>query len=67
MYPRPLFVQQATIESWQSALIQHLDALRTLGVNHVLFNVKFSGRDVDDVLAERIEFVVPEFSLSTKN
>ena len=45
----------------RNPLITHLEALRECGVNHVLFNVKFSSRPVDDVLAELCEFVVPQF------
>jgi len=42
-------------------LIAHLEALRDIGVNHVLFNVKFSSRAVEDVLSELCEFVTPQF------
>jgi len=45
----------------RNPLIAHLESLRDCGVNHVLFNVKFSSRSVDDVLAELIEFVTPLF------
>jgi len=48
----------------RNALIEHLDSLRGIGVNHVFFNVKYSGRSVDDVMAELIEYVVPEFSVT---
>lgn len=101
MYPRPVFVQQATVEDWQTAvqshghawkpfaqslyidlteepdseptrihlgfrsgrnpLIEHLHALQDCGVNHVLFNVKFSSRPVDEVLEELSEYVTPLF------
>ena len=45
----------------RNPLIAHLNALQELGVNHVLFNVKFSSRPVDDVLAELSEYVTPLF------
>lgn len=45
----------------RNGLISHLEALRDIGVNHVLFNVKFSSRPVTDVLQELGEFVIPQF------
>ena len=45
----------------RQGLIEHLGALRGIGVNHVLLNVKFSSRPVVDVLHELQEFVIPEF------
>lgn len=45
----------------RNGLISHLEALREIGVNHVLFNVKFSSRPIDDVLQELGEFVIPQF------
>lgn len=50
----------------RNPLIAHLEALRDCGVNHVLFNVKFSSRPVDDVLAELSEFVTPLFPPNVK-
>jgi len=101
MYPRPLAMQQATVNDWLRAvqaqgdswkpfaqslyidltedadtppkpihlgfrlgrheLIKYLDALQTIGVNHVLLNVKFSSRPIDEVLSELCEFVAPRF------
>lgn len=45
----------------RNGLITHLEALQEIGVNHVLFNVKFSVRPVVDVLQELKEFVIPQF------
>jgi len=45
----------------RNGLISHLASLQEISVNHVLFNVKFSTRPVDEVLAELGEFVVPQF------
>ncbi len=45
----------------RNALIEHLEALRKINVNHVTFNIRFSSRAVEEVLAELIEFVVPQF------
>lgn len=42
-------------------LIAHLEALQAMGVNHVLFNLKFSSRPIADVLQELEEFVIPLF------
>jgi len=45
----------------RNTLIEHLASLREVGVNHVLFNIRFSSRPVVDVLDELIEYVVPHF------
>ena len=45
----------------RNGLLQHLEALQSMGVNHVLFNVKFSTRPVDEVIEELREFVIPAF------
>lgn len=45
----------------RTKLIEHLNALQDIGVNHVAFNLRFSTRPIDDVLAELIEQVVPLF------
>jgi len=45
----------------RNGLISHLEALQDIGVNHVLFNVKFSSRSITDVLLELGEFVIPQF------
>lgn len=48
--------------SGRLALIQHLEQLRTIGVNHVILNMKYSSRPVDDVLEELETYVLPHFS-----
>ena len=45
----------------RNQLIKHLEQLRDINVNHVTFNIRFSSRPVTEVLAELIEFVVPQF------
>lgn len=50
----------------RNGLLSHLASLQEIGVNHVLFNVKFSTRPIVDVLAELREFVVPQFPAIVK-
>jgi len=50
----------------RNGLLKHLESLQEIGVNHVLFNVKFSTRGIFDVLAELREFVVPQFLANTR-
>lgn len=45
----------------RNELIKHLDTLQEIGVNHVLFNLKFSSRPIAEVIAELSEFVIPRF------
>jgi len=49
----------------RNGLLSHLESLQEIGVNHVLFNVKFSTRPIVDVLAELREFVVPQFPVNS--
>lgn len=42
-------------------LIEHLAALREIGVNHVALNIRFASRPVDEVIDELCEYVIPEF------
>lgn len=42
-------------------LIAYLEQLRTLGVNHVMFNLRFSRRPIDEVMDELQRFVLPLF------
>ena len=49
----------------RNRLIEHLEQLRDIGVNHVTFNIRFSSRPVEDVLKELIEFVIPQFPKHT--
>ena len=47
-------------------LIEFLKTLEAIGVNHVMFNLKFGGRPAEDVIQQLGEEVVPLFpSLST--
>ncbi len=50
----------------RNGLLSHLASLQEIGVNHVLFNVKFSTRPIVDVLAELREYVVPQFPAIAK-
>ncbi len=45
----------------RNQLIEHLQALREIGVNHVTFNIRFSTRPVEEVLDELGTYVIPEF------
>ena len=42
-------------------LIQHLESIRTMGVNHVVFNLKFSQLPVEQTLEILGEKVIPKF------
>jgi len=42
-------------------LLEYLHALQAVGVNHVLFNVKFASRPIDEVICELREKVIPHF------
>ncbi len=56
--PRPIHLGY---QLGRNRLIEHLQALRQIGVNHVSFNIRFSTRPVTEVLEELSEFVLPEF------
>jgi luciferase-type oxidoreductase len=43
------------------ALVELLSALEESGANHIVLNLKYGRRPAENVLAELIEFVVPEF------
>jgi len=45
----------------RNTLIAHLQELQNIGVNHVTFNIRFSSRNVDDVIDEMCKYVVPNF------
>lgn len=45
----------------RNALLVHLRASRRIGVDHLIFNLKYSKRPADEVLQELAEFVLPEF------
>jgi luciferase-type oxidoreductase len=44
-------------------LLDHLRALRAIGVGHVMLNLKYGRRPAAEVVDELAEFVVPEFSV----
>lgn len=43
------------------ALLMHLRASKRIGVDHLIFNLKYGKRAADEVLQELAEFVLPEF------
>jgi luciferase-type oxidoreductase len=45
----------------RNALITHLRAAQHIGVDHLIFNLKYSKRPADDVLEELAKFVLPQF------
>jgi luciferase-type oxidoreductase len=45
----------------RNPLIELIAALQAGGANHIVLNLKYGRRPADEVLAELIEFVVPEF------
>ncbi len=47
--------------SGRNALLTHLHACKRIGVDHLIFNLKYSQRPADEVLQELAEFVLPEF------
>lgn len=46
----------------RNALLMHLRACQRIGVDHLLFNLKYGKRPADEVLQELAEFVLPEFA-----
>jgi luciferase-type oxidoreductase len=46
----------------RNALLMHLRACKRIGVDHLLFNLKYGKRPAADVLQELAEFVLPEFA-----
>jgi luciferase-type oxidoreductase len=46
----------------RKALITHLRAARHIGVDHLIFNLKYSKRPADEVLEELAQYVLPEFA-----
>lgn len=49
------------IRTGRNSLIQYLEALRGLGVNHVAMNLKASRRPAIEVLEELAQYVLPQF------
>jgi len=45
----------------RNTLITLLEQLQNIGVNHVLFNIRFCRRPLVDVLDELAEYVIPDF------
>jgi len=45
----------------RNAFINHLEALRDIGVNHVSLNIRFSSRPIVQVIDELCNFVLPQF------
>ncbi|MEM7256795.1 MAG: hypothetical protein AAF404_05350, partial [Pseudomonadota bacterium] len=45
----------------RNRLTEHLSALRSIGVNHVAINLRFSSRPVAEVIDEIAQYVLPEF------
>lgn len=56
--PSPIFLGYRL---GRNRLMEELDALAGLGVNHVAFNLRHSTRPAPDVLQELAEFVLPRF------
>jgi len=47
----------------RDALIDHLQASRDIGVNHITLNLRFSSRDVSAVLDDLVTHVLPGFTV----
>ena len=47
-------------------LIDYLDKLRSIGVNHLALNLRFNTMNIDDTLERIAKQVLPEFHLSNK-
>lgn len=56
--PSPIFLG---FRLGRHRLIEHLGALRELGVNHVFFNLRHSARPAGEVIAELASEVLPHF------
>jgi len=57
----PLMRIHSGLRVGRNRLIDYLDDLQQLGVNHVAFNLKASRRPATEVLQELAEFVLPAF------
>ena len=42
-------------------LIEHLQELQNIGVNHVIINLKYSKRNAQDIIDELGKYVIPKF------
>jgi len=47
--------------SGRNYLLRFLEAMKKIGVNHVIFNFKFANRPIEDMIEELAEEVVPHF------
>ena len=45
----------------RNALLMHLRASKRIGVDHLIFNLKYGKRPAEEVLQELAEFILPEF------
>ena len=50
----------------RNALTNHVRSLHAAGVAHIAFNLRQSQREIEDVLAELAEHVIPEFTEQNK-
>ena len=50
----------------RNALTTHVRSLHAAGVAHIAFNLRQSQREIEDVLAELAEHVIPEFTKQNK-
>lgn len=46
-------------------LVEHLDSLREIGINHVILNLTLNNRPISEVMQEIAEYVLPFFPLPT--
>ncbi len=47
----------------RNKLFKHLSDLEDIGVNHVIFNLKYGKRPADEVLEELGKFIIPHFTI----
>lgn len=51
----------------RNSLINFLQQLQKIGVNHVILNLKYSQRNAEDIVEELGEYVLPHFKVKAKN
>jgi luciferase-type oxidoreductase len=61
----PVSQRGPLLRGGRDALLHHLQAMASLGVSHVAFNLKPSRRPAVEVMAELAEFVLPHFALQS--
>jgi hypothetical protein len=49
-----------------NSLIDYLEKLRSIGVNHLALNLRFNGMHMDDTLERISKHVLPEFHGTSK-